>query len=86
MRIYKNVNALPLGKASDNVTPGCIVLEGGAFRGVYTSGVLDRLMQSDINMECTIGVSAGAMNGFNYLSGQIGRSGRINLTYRHDSR
>lgn len=86
MRIYKNVNALPLGEASDNVTPGCIVLEGGAFRGVYTSGVLDRLMQSDINMECTIGVSAGAMNGFNYLSGQIGRSGRINLTYRHDSR
>lgn len=86
MRIYKNVNDLPSGHASDKVAPGCTVLEGGAFRGVYTSGVLDRLMQADINMECTIGVSAGAMNGFNYVSGQIGRSGRINLTYRHDSR
>ena len=83
---YKNVDSLPLGHTSDKVTPGCIVLEGGAFRGVYTSGVLDRLMQADINMDCTIGVSAGAMNGFNYVSGQIGRSGRINLTYRHDPR
>lgn len=67
---YKNVDSLPLGHTSDKVTPGCIVLEGGAFRGVYTSGVLDRLMQADINMDCTIGVSAGAMNGFNYVSGQ----------------
>lgn len=86
MRAYKNVENLPIGHASDKVTPGCIVLEGGAFRGVYTSGVLDRLMQADMNMQCTIGVSAGAMNGYNYVSGQIGRSGRINLTYRHDSR
>lgn len=40
-------------------------------------------MQNDLNMRCTIGVSAGAINGINYVSEQTGRSARINLTYRH---
>ncbi|MBQ8227451.1 MAG: patatin family protein [Clostridia bacterium] len=62
-----------------------MVLEGGAFRGVYTSGVLDYLMQNGINMRSTVGVSAGAMTGVNYVSGQIGRSARVNLRFRHDS-
>lgn len=86
MQVYSGIETLPRGRASDNITEGCMVLEGGAFRGVYTSGVLDALMEEDINMRCTVGVSAGALNGVNYVSGQIGRSGRINLRYRHDSR
>lgn len=61
-------------------------MEGGAFRGLYTQGFLDALMIQDINLSCVIGISAGALSGVNYVSGQIGRSGRINLTYRHDSR
>ena len=65
---------------------GCLVLEGGAFRGVYTNGVLDALMEADLNFRCTVGVSAGSMNAVNYITGQIGRSARINLRYRHDSR
>ena len=65
---------------------GCLALEGGAFRGLYTQGFLDALMIQDINLSCVIGISAGALSGVNYVSGQIGRSGRINLTYRHDSR
>lgn len=84
--VYSGIDNLPRGKASDHLTQGCLVLEGGAFRGVYTSGVLDALMEADINIASTIGVSAGAMNGMNYTAGQIGRSGRINLTYRHDPR
>lgn len=84
--IFSGIEHLPRGQASDKVCPGCIVLEGGAFRGVYTSGVLDALMEADINLECTIGVSAGALNGMNYVSGQIGRSARINLQFRRDPR
>lgn len=84
--VYSRIRALPVGSAGDRLIPGCIVLEGGAFRGLYTSGVLDALMEAGINMQCTVGVSAGAMNGMNYVSGQIGRSGRINLRYRHDNR
>ena len=81
-----NMDRFPLGTAGDKLTKGCIVLEGGAFRGTYTEGVLDALMLSDINLECVLGVSAGAMNGLNYVSGQIGRTIRVTLKYRHDSR
>ena len=85
-KAYSGVAALPTGQYTGPLTPGCMVLEGGAFRGVYTSGVLDALLQAGIQMQCTIGVSAGALTGLNYVAGQIGRAARINLTYRHDPR
>ncbi len=85
-KVYSGIDTIPSGNTEDEVIEGCIVLEGGAFRGVYGEGVLDCLMQEGINMEYTVGVSAGALNGMNYVSGQIGRSARINLRYRHDSR
>ncbi len=83
---FSQIDKIPGGTASDLQTPGCIVLEGGAFRSVYEEGVLDCLMRSDINMSCVVGVSAGAMNGMHYLTGQIGRSARFNLKFRFDSR
>ena len=81
---YSRYMQLPLGQASDTLTNGCLVLEGGAFRGVYSSGVLDVLMEADINFSCTVGVSAGALNAVNYVAGAIGRSARVNLGFRHD--
>ena len=75
-----------MGQAGPKITEGCLVLEGGAFRGLYTQGFLDALMVNDINFQCVAGVSAGALGGMNYVSGQIGRSARINLEYRKDSR
>ena len=86
MEVYSKLDQIPCGIASNKTIDGCIVLEGGAFRGLYTAGVLDALMENDINLSCTIGVSAGAMNGVNYVAGNIGRTARINLKYRHDSR
>lgn len=83
---FSGMSALPWGKADRKITEGCVVLEGGAFRGLYSAGVLDALMEAGINLRCTVGVSAGAMNGISYVSGQIGRSARINLKYRHDKR
>lgn len=83
---FIGVECIPTGKASDNITDGCIVVEGGGFRGVYSAGVMDALMENDINMSCLVGVSAGALNGLNYISGQIGRSTRINLNFRQDDR
>ena len=83
--VYSGINEIPSGTASDNITEGCLVLEGGAFRGLYTQGVLDALMLNDINFRCVIGTSAGAMAGMNYVAGNIGRSARANLTYRHNS-
>lgn len=85
-KTYSKMEDIPSGKAGDRITEGCLVLEGGAFRGLYTQGFLDAMMVHDINMRCVIGVSAGALGGMNYVSGQIGRSARINLGFRHDSR
>ena len=51
-----------------------IVLEGGATRGVFTSGALDYLMEKDIYMSHVIGVSAGACNAVDYVSKQPGRT------------
>ena len=51
-----------------------LVLEGGAFRGVFTSGVIDVLLENGIEFDYVVGVSAGAGNGMGYLSHQEGRS------------
>ena len=51
-----------------------IVLEGGATRGIFTSGVLDCLMEKEIYMSDVIGVSAGSCNAVDYVSKQPGRT------------
>lgn len=51
-----------------------LVLEGGATRGVFTSGALDYLMEQDLYMSHVIGVSAGACNAVDYVSRQPGRT------------
>ena len=63
-----------------------LVLEGGAMRGLYTAGVLDILMENGITVDGAVGVSAGAVFGCNYKSGQIGRVLRYNLAYCRDPR
>lgn len=83
---YIRLKRIPGGIASERLVEGCLVLEGGAFRGLYTQGFTDAMMKHDLNLSCVIGVSAGALCGMNYVSGQIGRSARVNLKYRHDRR
>mgnify|MGYP005792650653 FL=1 len=51
-----------------------LVLEGGATRGVFTSGALDYLMEKDFYTSYVIGVSAGCCNGVDYVSKQPGRT------------
>ncbi|WOO87783.1 patatin family protein [Mollicutes bacterium LVI A0039] len=63
-----------------------LVLEGGAMRGLYTAGVMDVLMEHNIEFETIVGVSAGAAFGCNYKSKQIGRVLRYNLKYCDDPR
>ena len=83
-RLYKGVDAVPVGRADPSVTPGCLVLEGGGWKGLYTLGALDAMMERGINLSTVIGVSAGALSGLGYVAGQIGWGARIDLTYRHD--
>ncbi|HOT61634.1 MAG TPA: patatin family protein [Treponemataceae bacterium] len=65
----------------ETLNGAALVLEGGGMRGLYTAGVLDRLMDSGLFFGYVIGVSAGASHAFSYLSWQRGRSRRINVDY-----
>lgn len=63
-----------------------IVLEGGGMRGMYTSGILDVLMENHIYVDGMVGVSAGIAFGCNYKSRQIGRALRYNVRFARDKR
>ena len=63
-----------------------LVLEGGAMRGLFTSGILDVMMETGIEPDGLIGVSAGAAFGCNYKSRQSGRAIRYNKRYARDKR
>lgn len=63
-----------------------LVLEGGGMRGIYTAGVLDVIMKNDIKFQGVMGVSAGAIHGSSYVSGQIGRNIRYYKKYCNDKR
>jgi len=61
-----------------------LVLEGGSLRSLYTSGVLDVFMENEVEFECVIGVSAGALNAANYITKHINRSAKINILHSND--
>ena len=63
-----------------------LVLEGGGMRGIYTAGVLDVFMEQGIRFDGVIGVSAGAIHGCSYVSGQRGRNLRYYKKYCQDKR
>lgn len=63
-----------------------LILEGGAMRGMFTSGVLDVFLENGIEFDGAIGVSAGATFGCNLKSRQAGRAIRYNKRFAHDWR
>ena len=63
-----------------------LVLEGGAMRGLFTSGIIDVMMEAGIEPDGLIGVSAGAAFGCNYKSRQPGRAIRYNTRFARDKR
>lgn len=64
-----------------------LVLEGGGYRGVFTAGVLDVLMEHGIyDFNSVWGVSAGSLGATSFCSHQIGRTIRIMLAFRDDRR
>ncbi|EPD77077.1 patatin family protein [Atopobium sp. oral taxon 199] len=64
-----------------------LVLEGGSFRGIFTAGVLDVLLEHGIaDFDSVWGTSAGAINAVSFKSRQIGRAMRVILAFRDDRR
>jgi predicted patatin/cPLA2 family phospholipase len=63
-----------------------LVLEGGGMRGVYTAGILEYFLESQLFFPYVIGVSAGACNAASYLSKQQGRNKTVTIEYASDPR
>lgn len=63
-----------------------IVFEGGAFRTVFSCGVMDAFLEKEIMPDYMIGVSAGAAYGVSYASKQQGRNLKLILDYCNDKR
>jgi predicted patatin/cPLA2 family phospholipase len=59
-----------------------LVVEGGALRGVFSTGLLDGFLEAQFNpFDLFIGVSSGASNLAAYLAGMIGRNRNIYMDY-----
>jgi len=54
-----------------------LVLEGGALRGVFTAGVLDYLIEKDVELPYLVGSSIGASNMLGFISRQAGYAKRL---------
>lgn len=64
-----------------------LVLEGGGMRALFTAGVLDALLDvKELDVDGIVSVSAGALFGANYVSGQKERAIRYNKKYARDKR
>ena len=63
-----------------------LVLEGGALRAIFSSGVCDALLDGDIMTDYVIGVSAGIAYGVSYVSKQPRRNLEVVTRYAPDKR
>lgn len=63
-----------------------LVVEGGGVRAIFAAGVLDALHDMALPIQGVIGVSAGAIHGCSFVSGQRGRSITFYRQYCRDSR
>ena len=64
-----------------------MVLEGGALRTIYSSGVCDGLLEAGAPLpDYVVGVSAGIAYGVSYISKQKKRNLNILMQYAHDKR
>lgn len=63
-----------------------LVLEGGSMRPIFSSGVMDALLDEGIEFPYVIGVSAGITDGVSYVSKQRHRNYDITVGFRNDKR
>lgn len=63
-----------------------LVLEGGALRAIFSSGVCDGLLDGNVMADYVIGVSAGIAYGVSYVSKQPRRNLEVVTRYAPDKR
>ncbi len=82
----RTIRPLSFAHEKRRITDANIVLEGGAMRGQFSAGVLDFFMEKGLWAQHVIGTSAGALVGYNYVAGELGRCCYLNTKYCTDWR
>lgn len=54
---------------------------GGGFRAIFGCGVMDRMLENDINVDMCYGISAGAANTTAFIAKQRGRNHKFYTEY-----
>lgn len=68
--------AAPLAPLENNVHDVALVIEGGAMRASYVSGLVNVLLEQGIYFDYVCGISAGAIVATNYVSRDMTRTKR----------
>ena len=63
-----------------------LVLEGGALRTIFSTGVFDAMLEKDLMADYVVGVSAGIAYGVSYVSKQPRRNLEILTRFANDRR
>ena len=63
-----------------------LVLEGGTFRPIFSAGIMDAMLEENIEFDYIIGVSAGITDGVSFVSKQKKRNYDVLVNLRHDKR
>ena len=63
-----------------------LVLEGGALRTIFSTGVFDAMLEKDLMADYVVGVSAGIAYGVSYVSKQPRRNLEILSRFANDRR
>ena len=63
-----------------------LVLEGGGFRGLFTEGILEHMIDAGIELPYVVGVSMGSINGASYIAKHKRRNYDVVMTYVDDDR
>lgn len=63
-----------------------LVLEGGALRAIFSSGVCDGLLEGNVMADYVVGVSAGIAYGVSYVSKQPRRNLEVVTRFARDPR
>ena len=53
---------------ANNVFDCALVFEGGGYRGAYTAGIANALLENELLLDYVCGISAGASHTLNYVS------------------
>ncbi|GAA1845168.1 patatin-like phospholipase family protein [Brevibacterium marinum] len=69
---------------STRISDTALIFEGGGMRASLTSGMVITLLGADLDFDWVAGISAGASNAVNYLSGDARRARRSFVDFAAD--